>query len=124
LLEGDYLNGRQLQDGFEENMECFRLDFLDPAHVARGDAFQAVLPILWMIAGCRGEREDSKGSQAWFVPKESPFAVLIKEKDFLITDSEENFAAMRRALGRKFECVQLYKNYLENFRLNIQDTLG
>lgn len=118
LLEGDYLNGHHLHDGFEENLEYFRLAFLDPAQVARGDAFQAVLPILWMIAGCRGEREDSKGSQSWFIPKNSPFAVLIKEKEFqafqeeiaerkdihqlfLITDSEENFATMRRALGRR-----------------------
>lgn len=138
LLEGDYLSGRLLQEGFEENLEYFRLAFLDPAQVARGDAFQAVLPILWMIAGCRGEREDSKGSQGWFIPKHSPFAVLIKEKEFrafrgklaerkdirhvfLITDSEENFATMRNALGRKLSCVQLYKSYLETFRLNTHE---
>jgi adenine-specific DNA-methyltransferase len=141
LLEGDYLTGRLLQEGFEENLEYFRLAFLDPAQVARGDAFQAVLPILWMIAGCIGEREDSKGSQGWFIPKHSPFAVLIKEKEFrpfreklaerkdirhvfLITDSEENFATMRIALGRRFKCVQLYKSYLENFRLNTQEGLA
>ena len=43
---------------------------------------------------------------------------------FLITDSEENFGQMRRTLGRKFECVQLYKSYLENFRINTQDALN
>jgi adenine-specific DNA-methyltransferase len=135
LLEGDYLSGRLLQEGFEENIEYFRLDFLDPAEVARGDAFKAILPILWMIAGCRGIRQDSKGSQAWFITKNSPFAVLTKEKEFrafkdtvlktrevkwifLITDSEENFATMRSALGKRFECMQLYKTYLETFRLN------
>jgi adenine-specific DNA-methyltransferase len=132
---------RDVSDGFEENLEYFRLDFLDPAQVARGDAFQAILPVLWMMAGCRGEREDAKGSRPWFIPKKSPFAVLIQEKQFrafreklkeqkeiewvfLVTDSEENFATMRRALGRKIECVQLYKSYLENFRLNTQDTLA
>lgn len=141
LLEGDYLNGRALAEGLEENIEYFRLDFLDPAQVARGDAFQAILPILWMMAGCHGEREDSKGSQPWFLPKHSPFAVLIKEKEFrafrtkceeredikwvfLVTDSEENFATMRRTLGRKYECAQLYKSYLENFRLNTQESLS
>ncbi len=141
LLEGDYLSGRPLQEGFEENMEYFRLRFLDPSQVERGDAFQAILPILWMIAGCRGDREHSKGSQAWFIPKNSPFAVLIKEKEFrafreklgqmngigwvfLITDSDENFSTMRRLLGRKYQCVQLYKSYMENFRLNTQDALG
>jgi|CXWL01.1.fsa_nt_gi adenine-specific DNA-methyltransferase len=145
-LQGAYLGvsdagaALAMLNGFEENIEYFRLDFLDPAQVARGDAFQAIQPILWMMSGCSGEREDSKGSQSWFIPKHSPFAVLIKEKEFrvfcekceerkdikwvfLVTDSEENFATMRRTLGRKYECVQLYKSYLENFRLNTQETL-
>ena len=30
---------------------------------------------------------------------------------------------MRRTLGRKYECHQLYKSYLENFRINTQDAL-
>jgi len=140
-LEGKYLTRDaqedeiSLKDGFVENIEYFRLDFLDPAEVASGDAFQAILPILWMMAGRQGKREDSKGSQRWFIPKHSPFAVLIREKEFrafherlaerkdiewvfLVTDSEENFALMRRALGRHMQSVQLYKSYLENFRLN------
>ena len=140
-LPGQYLSGRELRDGLDANLEYFRLDFLDPAEVARGDAFQAILPILWMLAGCRGGREDSKGSSAWFIPKRSPFAVLIQEKEFrafreklgqrkdiewvfLITDSEENFGLMRQRLGRTYECVQLYKSYLENFRLNTPEALG
>ena len=53
---------------------------------------------------------------------------LAERKDiewvFLVTDSEENFALMRRALGRKLECVQLYKSYLENFRLNTPELLA
>ena len=130
-----------VKDGLEENLEYLRLDFLNPDEVARGDAFQAILPILWMMAGCRGEHGESKGSQSWFFPKHAPFAVLIKEKEFrafretlaerkdiewiyLVTDSEENFGLMRRALGRKFQCVQLYKSYLENFRINTPEALG
>lgn len=141
LLDGEYLTGQAMSAGFAENLEYFRLDFLDPAQVARGDAFQAILPILWMIASCRGTPETSKGSGSWFIPKNSPFAVLIKEKDFrafrdklaqrkdiewvfIITDSDENFAMMRRALGRRLECVQLYRSYLENFRLNTQEVLA
>jgi len=132
---------RPLAQGLDENVEYFRLEFLDPDEVARGDAFNAIVPILWMMAGCRGDREDSKGSVApWFIPKHSPFAVLIQEKHFpmfcekvserkdielvfLITDSEENFGQMRRTLGRKVECVQLYQSYLENFRINTADAL-
>lgn len=146
--DGEPINGAYkftdefpMADGFAENVEFFRLDFLDPSDVARGDAFSAILPILWMIAGCRGKREDSKGTQAWSIPKTSPFAVLIREKEFrtfrdkicerhdikwvfLVTDSDENFALMRRALGHKIECIQLYKSYLENFRLNATEGLG
>ena len=139
-LDGAYSNRKKLLEGFDENLEYFRVDFLDPDEVARGDAFKAILPILWMVAGCSGEREDSKGSTPWFIPKHSPFAVLNQEKQFrafreklaerkdiewvfLITDSEENFGQMRRTLGRKYECVQLYKSYLENFRINTQDAL-
>jgi len=140
-LPGVYLNERELSEGFEENIEYFRLEFNDPAEVARGDAFQSILPILWMMTGCKGKREDSRGSQPWFIPKLSPFAVLLKEKEFrafrdtlaerkdiewvfLVTDSEENFALMRRALGNKIECVQLYTSYLESFRLNTPEALG
>ncbi|WP_160119846.1 DNA methyltransferase [Rhodovarius lipocyclicus] len=140
-LPGAYLDieghAKQLRlaHGFEENVEYFRLDFLDPDDVARGEAFKAILPILWMMAGARGEREESKGSGSWFIPKHSPFAVLIKEKTFrefrdklrerpdittvfLVTDSEENFGLMRRTLGAAYTCFQLYRSYLENFRLN------
>lgn len=142
-ISGDYKFNDEfpIADGFDENVEFFALDFLDPDEVARGDAFKAIVPILWMVAGCRGEREDSKGSTPWFIPKHSSFAVLIQEKQFrafreklaerkdielvfLITDSEENFGQMRRTLGRRFECVQLYKSYLENFRINTQDALN
>jgi len=76
----------KLSNGFKENIEYCRLDFLDPDQVARGDAFAAILPILWVTAGCQGPREDSKGSQQWFIPKHAPFAVLIKEKEPLGED--------------------------------------
>jgi adenine-specific DNA-methyltransferase len=141
LINDKQGNAITMSSGFDENLEHFRLDFLDPDEVARGDAFKAIVPILWMVAGCRGEREESKGSTPWFIPKHSPFAVLIQEKQFrafreklaerkdiewvfLITDSEENFGQMRRTLGRNYECVQLYKSYLENFRINTQDALN
>lgn len=81
-LPGNYLredidgNLLVLKDGLAENLEYFRLDFVDPNYVARGDAYKAILPILWVISGCRGLREDSKGSKPWFLPQSSPFAVL------------------------------------------------
>ena len=98
------------------------------------------MPILRMVAGCMGEREDSKGSTPWLSrstrlslcsSRRSSFALFgtsWRSEDidwaFLITDSEENFGQMRRTLGTKYECVQLYKSYLENFRINTQDALN
>jgi adenine-specific DNA-methyltransferase len=137
-LPGEYLNGREMNEGFEENMEYFRLCFADPSKVERGDAFEGILPILWMMAGAIGERQSRRGSSPWYLAKHSPFAVLVQEtkfndfeeslrerKDithvFLVTDSEDNFALMRRDLGRKYRCVQLYKSYLDNFRINTVD---
>ena len=105
-----------------------------------GRQFEAILPLLWARAGCMGQRESSRGSTPWFIPKHSPFAVLIEERRFaafkrevsgrsdlthifFVTDSEENFRAMTRALPRSLACaetVQLYKSYLENFRINTE----
>jgi adenine-specific DNA-methyltransferase len=127
-----------IADGFAENIEFFRLEFLEPTQVERGDAFEGILPILWLMAGAIGERESRRGATPWYMAKHSPFAVLIQEtkfndfeeklrerKDithiFLVTDSEDNFALLRRELGRKYHCVQLYKSYLENFRINTVD---
>jgi adenine-specific DNA-methyltransferase len=137
-LLGKYLSGRELKEGFKGNIEYFRVDFVDPALVERGDAFEGILPILWMIAGAIGNRESRRGSTPWYIASHSPFAVLIREAKFsefrealrdrvdvrcvfLITDSDDNFAAMRRALGRHYRCIQLYKSYLENFRINTID---
>ena len=137
-LPGKYLNEREMSDGFDESVEYFRLDFVDPADVERGDAFEGILPILWLMSGAIAVPESRRGSMPWYIAKHSPFAVLIQEskfrdfqlklntrKDlinvFLITDSDDNFAAMRRDLGRRCRCVQLYKSYLENFRINTVD---
>ena len=58
--------------------------------------------------------------------KFNDFAEKLRERKeithvFLVTDSEDNFALMRRDIGRKYHCVQLYKSYLENFRINTVD---
>lgn len=148
-LDGKYLpmpghvQQRRFSEGFDENMEYLRLDFVDPSEVERGDAFTAILPILWLMSGCGRRRpERPKKSSQWLLPKDSAFAVLLDERAFpkfrtelqqnagrvewvfLVTDSEENFALMRRLLGRDYESVQLYKSYLENFRLNTPEFLA
>ena len=136
-LPGKYLDGRAMSEGFDENVQYLRLDFLDPADVGRGEKYEAILPILWMMAGACGDPELSKGSGKYHFPKGSPFCVLIREDHFkefaaklearpdithvfLVTDSVEAFREMASHVGKGRRCVQLYKSYLDNFRINLE----
>lgn len=135
-LQGQYLDGRDMADGFEENAAFFSLDFLDPGEVTRGEKFEAIVPILWMLAGCRGACHTAKGSGKWFMPKGNPFAVLMRDDAFrefvpalkeradvdhifLVTDSTEAFHDMANDLGDSYRCIQLYRSYLDTFRINL-----
>ncbi|HKO99502.1 MAG TPA: site-specific DNA-methyltransferase [Pyrinomonadaceae bacterium] len=142
-LDGTYLDGRELSKGFEENIEYLTLDFLDPAEVAYGDKFEAIIPILWLMAGGSGELQTGRGSRGagqWFIPSESPYAVLIQENYltefvrklrerpdithvFLVTDSEEAYREMIAELPGSPKTKMLYKSYLENFRINTERNL-
>lgn len=51
-----YLDGHEFTDGFEENVEFYRLDYLDPDRVELGEAFEAIYPALWLIAGGKAPR--------------------------------------------------------------------
>ena len=139
-LSGKYLNGREMKEGFEENIEYFKLCFLDPNEVAYGEKFEAILPILWLVSGALGKRETARGYGKWFIPKESPFAVLIQENHFaqfkrelkrredikyvfLVTDSEEAYREMVEELPGSPKTKMLYKNYLDNFSINTEKNL-
>jgi adenine-specific DNA-methyltransferase len=127
-----------IADGFEENAAYFKLDFLDPTEVNRGDKFESIVPILWMLAGCQGKPEVSRGPGKWLIPKRSPFAVLLKEDEFagfvtaiaqrqdievvfLVTDSADHFHRMSNGLGKKYRCIQLYRSYIDTFRINLTE---
>jgi adenine-specific DNA-methyltransferase len=136
-IPNEYLNGRPMSDGFEENAVYYRLDFLDPAEVKRGDMYGAILPILWMMAWGSGDLELSKGSGKYHFPKGCRFAVLLQEDYFnefaaklreradithifLVTDSVEAFHEMLSGMGKGRRFVQLYKSYLDNFKINME----
>ena len=40
-----------MSEGFEENVEFYRLDYLDVDEVSLGRQFQAIFPLLWMTTG-------------------------------------------------------------------------
>lgn len=137
-LKGEYLgtDHRQMKDGFEANCIFFKLDFLDKTQVALGRQFRELLTILWMKAGGEGrcptlENDDVPGM---LILPENRFAVLTDEKAFgefvgrvnqeddirmvyLVVDSESMFKDMARCFRGKQTC-QLYRDYLDNFRIN------
>jgi adenine-specific DNA-methyltransferase len=137
-VDGRYPDGTPLSAGINANAVYFKLDYLDPSDVAAGEKFNAVLPILWMVAGCRGKCDMSNGTGKWYMPPANPFTVLLKEDCFgafveklnhrpdithvfLVTDSTEAFNDMVSALSRHLVCLQLYRSYIETFRINLDE---
>ncbi len=49
-----------MADGFEENVEFFALTYEDPDLVQLGLAFEAVSPLLWLMAGAQGTTEPGR----------------------------------------------------------------
>lgn len=139
-VEGKYLNGRPYEEGLPENVEFYRLDYLDPDEVDLGLQFEAILPALWMAAGGVGNREKPEEGQAFSMPEGSTYGVLFRESRFrqfsealegqpdvthvwLVTDSEEAYAEMRSALPNRLSVSMLYRDYLRNFKINTERNL-
>ena len=139
-VPGTHLDGRPYSKGFPENVEFFRIDYLDPDDVELGNEFEAILPSLWLAAGGKGSRKCGTVAAGFCMPKDSTFAVLFHEKSFrkfraalekrpdvshvwIVTDSEEAFAEMRLALPPKLSTSMLYRDYLRNFRINTRQNV-
>ena len=122
-----------MKDGFKANAVFFKLGFLDKRSVARGKQLQELLPLLWMKAGAKGECPTyAEGDYVIWPPNH--IAILKKESSFrqfrnelnehpeievvyIITDSQNAYLSMIDEL-REFKTYQLYRDYLENFRIN------
>lgn len=136
-LKGNYLGSNlPMSDGFKANAAFFKLSFLDKTSVALGRQFKELLPVLWMKGGAIGKcpvLESEKLPDMLVLPK-NKMAVLIDEifypefeeqlaqhpeiqTVFIVTDSEAAYREMIRAYESK-ACYQLYRDYLDNFRIN------
>lgn len=125
-----------MADGFKANVEFFHLGFLDKRAVERNRQFREILPLLWLKTGGIGECPKIVGDSLppYLVLRENKFAVLIDEDAFfafekevnstteieaafIITDSEKGYKEMVASLKVK-TCYQLYRDYLDNFKIN------
>ncbi len=136
-LGGKYIGSDlPMSDGFKANAAFFKLNFLDKTSVALGRQFKELLPVLWMKGGAIGKcpvLESEELPDMLVLPK-NKMAVLIDEifypefeqrlaqhpkiqTVFIVTDSETAYREMIRAYEGK-DCYQLYRDYLDNFRIN------
>lgn len=125
----------KLSDGFKTNIAYFKLGFLDKTSVALGTQFVKLIPVLWMKAGSIGKcPEIDDEIKMSYIFEDNRFAVLLNEKNYLdfekevnnsdnietvyiVTDSDDGYHEMISHLSVK-NTYQLYKDYLDNFRIN------
>ena len=136
-LKGNYLGSNiPMADGFKTNAAYFKLGFLDKASIRIGRQFREMLPILWMKAGCFGPCPvlvDQKVPEYMVLP-ENRMAILNDnscfkrfaeevgnaseiETVYLVTDTDADYRSMSKGLNVK-QTYQLYRDYLDNFRIN------
>ena len=135
-LKGNYLvQDIPMAGGFKTNAAFFKLGFLDKTKVSLGMQFKELLSTLWMKAGAIGECPtiDTNIPDILILPKnkmailnnENMFAEFKNQLDehpeievvYLVTDYEAGFVSMTKALEGK-KTYQLYRDYLDNFRIN------
>jgi len=138
-IEGFYLGlDRPMSEGFEENVEFYKLKYLDPDSIDLGHQFEAILPLLWLHSGGIGDRPLAYEGDM-LIREGAPFAVLFDEGKagdfakrvegrpdithvFLVTDSPEAYAEMRGLFAAGRRTTMLYGDYLRNFMLNSRVT--
>ena len=136
-VDGTYFNTEiQMKDGFPANAIFFKLGFLDNTAVSLGIHLRELLPVLWMRAGAKGKCPSLSDNNIpeMLIFSENEFAVLTNENAFaefenalvsypeirtvfLATDYEVNYRAMVKTLNVT-NTYQLYRDYLDHFRLN------
>lgn len=135
-LKGNYISSDiSMANGFKANAAFFKLGFLDKNAVALGRQFKEMLPTLWMKAGAHGTCPAlGETVPEMLILPENRMAVLVDERAyiafsekldehpeietvFLVTDSDSGYRDMISGLDVK-ESYQLYRDYLDNFRIN------
>lgn len=124
-----------MSEGFAANAAYYKLTFLDKDKVSLGAQLDELLPILWMKAGAHGVCPTHVEGE-YMVFAENKMAILNEEYAiddlkaalhdkpevetvYIIDDSEENYRALAASLNVR-QTYQLYRDYLDNFKINIE----
>lgn len=132
-IKGDYkfVDEFPMAEGFEENAEFFDLTYEDPEMVRYGLGFEAIAPLLWFRAGCRGSRINAVdtsfavgGAYATLFDLDAAAAFVSAVRAnqalrvaYVVTDDETQFQVVAAQLPHDLKSVRLYSAYLDNFRI-------
>ena len=124
-----------MADGFAANAAYYKLTFRDKEKVSLGTQLEKLLPILWMKAGAHGvcpthvEDEYTVFAENKMAILNDEFAIdelkaALQDKPevetvYIIDDSEENYRTLAASLHVR-QTYQLYRDYLDNFKINIE----
>ncbi|MFG2849214.1 site-specific DNA-methyltransferase [Streptomyces mirabilis] len=135
-VPGTYLDGTPVSSGFQENVEFFRLAYLDRDSVGLGLAFEAISPLLWLKAGAAGSRIDQVNPAGWALPDDAKYGVLFNPSKarsfvrsvhsrhdiscvFIVSRSAAVFTQVAAELPPRVEAVHLWDDYLTSFEIGI-----
>ncbi len=121
-----------IADGFEENIEFFRMSYESALPVAHNKAFKTIAPLLWMKAGSQGRRIENNVADYEIA---DTYAVLFDldvsrrfltdisaspniKMAFIVTDDDLAFQMISQDLSSRVESIRLYESYLTNFTIN------
>lgn len=132
-INGDYkfVDPFPMSEGFEENAAFFTLTYETPISVSHHRAFAQIAPLLWLRAGAIGRCIDTLPETGWDVADSYgivvdldhaiDFCTAVQKTDglrvaYVVTDDDRRFQSVARHLPDAVEVVQLYEDYLLNFR--------
>jgi adenine-specific DNA-methyltransferase len=133
-VPGDYLDsGRPHADGFSENVEFFRLKYLDPMLVEMGRSFIDLHPLLWLAAGGVGKIEDLNPAARYAIPAASHYAVLFHpagvpkllaalkgrpdvNRVFIAAHSDSSFSELASVMPVGVETIHFQQKFLDTLR--------
>lgn len=134
-IKGDYKFTEEfpMSEGFKENAVFCELTYEDPWAIRLDHAFNAVAPILWMLAGCKGKIIEKLGKG---YATTCHYAVLFKydsinklveilknkpsiEHVFVVTDDQQRYLNIIKKLNmiKPQNIHRLYESYLRSFEI-------
>lgn len=132
VVTGERVDGSRYSEGLSANVEFFELTYQNPDMVRIDAAYEAVAPLLWMKAGAKGSRIDSRVEHyavadvyavLFDIDSSSEFVRALEEAEaielaYIVTDDEAQYQQIASQLPSKVRTAQLYDSYLRTFEIN------